>query len=90
MFDGNFAYRAIYKTLTDDETLMALVTAVIEGIYPREENTTDDPPADAYPFVNIVPQVRTPNYYNGDVTATINGTIPVFCIQRFENNGRRS
>ena len=87
MFDGNLAFTAIYDTLTDDDTLMGYVTAVIEGIYPREENSASEPPADAYPFVNMVPQTQTPMYYNGHAVAKIDGNIAVYGIQRFDGNG---
>ena len=87
MFDGNMAFTAIYTTLTNDSTLMGYVSAVIEGIYPRQENTTSAPPASAYPFINMVPQPMTPMYYNGDAVAKLDGTIAVYGIQRFENNG---
>ena len=83
MYDANLGYRAIYYTLANDATLMALVTAVVQGKYPKAE--TD--PEDAYPFVNIVPTVPpTDVYYNGDSRAKTDRTVAVYGIQRYENN----
>ena len=83
MFDGLLALRAVEHALTSDSELMALISAVVNDIYDKDEEA----PADAFPFVNISEMDQDDVYYNGTVRAKTDQQLMVYAIQRFTTNG---
>jgi hypothetical protein len=82
MFDGNFASRAIYKTLADDATLTALHNGIVEDIWGRDEEV----PTEAFPFIAFSIMDAEDQYYNGHARAVTNQPVMIRAIQRFESS----
>jgi hypothetical protein len=76
MFDGNFASRVIYKTLTDDTTLAALHKGVVEDVWKRDENAPDV----AYPFIAFSVLEQDDAYYNGAIRANTTQRVLVRAV----------
>ena len=83
MFDGNFASRAVYKTLSDDATLAALHNGVVEDIWGKDEEL----PSEAFPFISISVMPQEDVYYNGHARAKTDQQVLVRGIQAYSADG---